>query len=466
MTSYRLCILCPIVVALLALFAFLLNPPATRAQTPDPKKPISFMDQVAPILKENCFACHDSKKRKGRFDMTTFEKLAKGGDRGEPFVAGKPEESNLYQFMAGKDEPSMPPKEAGGLLAKEKVAVVERWIKEGAKFDGPAPTAELPAELRKRWVPPTPFAQYPRPAIVRSLVFTPDSKKLVIGGHHELLVYDAATAKLEKRISTRAERANALVFLPDGKLIVAGGRPGQEGDVRIYNLDAPNPKQEGDVKLYNGVDPKAGCLVRELVQADDEILCLALDKDGKKLAAGGSQDRTVRVWDIAADFKLDQTIENHADWIFGVAFSPDGKHLLTCSRDKTAKVWDLATKESVLTFPDHQNSVYGVAIKPDGKVGVSCGEDNQLRFWNAGGDGKQGRGAFQGDHSRSLPSFQADRRHVQRRCDGPAVESGYRPESSHAERPHRLDLRARDQPRWQPRRGRRLQRRDPRLEGR
>jgi WD40 repeat protein len=351
------------------------------------------MDHDAPILKENCFACHDSKKKKGKLDMTTFERLAKGGDRGETFTPDKPEESNLYNFMAGLDEPSMPPKDAGGVLAKDKVAVIERWIKEGAKFDGPSPTAELPAELRKRWTPPTPFARYPRPAIVRALAFSPDSKKLVIGGHHEVLLYDAATAKLEKRIHTRAERANAFVFLPDGKLVVAGGRPGQEGDVRIYDLNASNPKIDGDVQIYNGVDAKAGCLVRELVQADDEILCLALSPDGKKLAAGGSQDRTVRVWDVAADFKLDQIIENHADWVFGVAFSPDGKHLLTCSRDKTAKVWDLATKESVLTFPDHQNTVYGVAIKPDGKIGVSCGEDNQLRFWNATGDGKQIRNA-------------------------------------------------------------------------
>jgi WD40 repeat protein len=190
----------------------------------------------------------------------------------------------------------------------------------------------------------------------------------------------------------RAERANAILYLPDGNsLVVAGGRPGQEGDVRIYNLQAPSSKKDGDVVLLDGVDPKAGCLVRELAQADDEILCLALSKDGKKLAAGGSQDRTLRVWDVAADFKLEQTIENHADWIFGVAFSPDGKHLLTCSRDKTAKVWDLTAKESVLTFPDHQNGVYSVAVKPDGKIGISCGEDNQLRFWNAGGEGKQVR---------------------------------------------------------------------------
>src|SRR5262249_42496634 len=80
---------------------------------------------------------------------------------------------------------------------------------------------------------------------------------------------------------------------------------------------------------------------------------------------------------------------NHADWVLGVAFSADGKLLLTAGRDKTAKVWDLAAKESVLTFPGHQNDVFAVAIKPDGKVGYSAGRDNQIRSWNVGGDAKQ-----------------------------------------------------------------------------
>src|SRR5262249_10475597 len=110
--------------------------------------------------------------------------------------------------------------------------------------------------------------------------------------------------------------------------------------------------------------------------------------EGKKLASGGC-DRIVNVWDLSAGYdkaKLEQSIENHADWVFAVQFTPDGKHLVTCSRDKTAKVWDLMTKESVLTFPDHQNSVTGVAIKSDGKVGFSAGADGQLRSWNAAGD--------------------------------------------------------------------------------
>jgi WD40 repeat protein len=326
--------------------------------------------------------------------MTTFDRLMKGGDKGEPVVAGKPEESLLWTLASGTESPRMPPKEAGAALPKEKVALIERWIKEGAKFDGPSPQTDLVAELRKRWQPPTPPAVYAYPSIVRSLAFRPGGKHVIVGGYHELLAWDLDAGKLERRIRTRAERTNAMVFLPDGQLVVAGGRPGQEGDVRIYDLEGGKPAVENGVAFVDGVDAKAGVLTRELMQTDDEILCLALSPDGKKLAAAGC-DRIIRVWDIPSGFTLEQSIENHADWVFGLAFAPDSKHLLSSSRDKTAKVWDLAARESVLTFPDHQNGVYHVASSPDGKQAVSCGEDGQVRIWNAAGEGKQIRAGKQ-----------------------------------------------------------------------
>jgi WD40 repeat protein len=372
--------------------AFLLAaPPEAAAGAAVKKGPISFINDVAPILKENCFACHDAKKRKGKFDMTSYAKLRKGGDKEDPITPNKPEDSRLVELITSAEADRMPPKEAGDPLPKGKVATIEQWIKEGAKLDtGLQPQADLLRELRLRWKPPVPPAAYKFPVNVNSLAFTADNKKLVIGGYHELTLWDAALGKLEKRIYTRAERAYAMAFLPDGKLVVAGGRPGQEGDVRIYDINAGNPKVVSGVAVLDGVNDKA-VMLKELVETDDSELCLAISTDGKKLAAGGC-DRLVRVWDLAAgptNAKVEQTIENHADWVFGVAFTPDGKRLLTCSRDKTAKVWDLKTKESVLTFPDHQNGVYGVAVSNDGKVGFSVGEDNQLRMWNATGDGKQ-----------------------------------------------------------------------------
>jgi WD40 repeat protein len=345
---------------------------------------------VAPILKESCFGCHGAKNPKGKLDMTRYASLRKGGTKDDPIVPGQPEDSYIIDVLTAPDtgKKRMPPKESADRLPPEKVAVIERWIKEGAKLDpGLKPDADLLHELRLRWQPPAPFAVYPFPVTVTALAFTPDSQKLVVGGHHELTVWDVATGKLEKRVRTRARRAMAMVFLPDGKLAVAGGRPGEEGDVRIYDLEGGTPRTENGVVFLDGVNDK-GVMVKQLLDADDEVLCLALSADGKKLASGGC-DRIVNVWDLSpgyANAKLEQSIENHADWVLGVAFAPDGKRLFTASRDKTAKVWDLVAKESVLTFPDHQQSVYGVAVKADGKVGFSAGEDNQLRAWNAEGD--------------------------------------------------------------------------------
>jgi hypothetical protein len=390
----------------LALALVALAPPASAQQgaAKGPAKPVSFINDVAPILKESCFGCHGAKNPKGKLDMTRYESLRRGGSKEDPIADGKPEESYILDVLTATDKHRMPPPDSGDALPKPKIDVISRWIKEGAKLDGSIKKdADLLRELRLRWTPPQPLVAYPYPVTITAMAFTPDNKKLVVGGHHELTVYDVESGKLEKRIRTRARRAMAMVFLPDGKLAVAGGRPGEEGDVRIYNLDGGKPKVEGGVTFLDGVtDP--GVMVKQLLDADDEVQCLALSPDGKKLASGGC-DRMVNVWDLSEGYdkvKAETPIENHADWVFGVAFSTDGKHLYTCSSDKSVKVWDLAAKESLLTFSDHQQKVFGVAVKADGKAGYSVGEDNQLRMWsNSGANvGKQIRNV--GAHSKAV----------------------------------------------------------------
>lgn len=386
------CVFCAAAAAVAYLLMFA-APPTASAQPPA-NKPVSFINDVAPIFKENCFACHDAKKKSGKYDMTTFEKVMAGGANGEPIVPGKPEQSDLHGLIVSTDQRRMPPRDKGEAVPKDKAAVIARWIKEGAKLDaGLDAKADIVKELRVRWKPPTPPAAYPFPAIVNALAFTPDNKHLVVGGHHELTVWDVETGKLVKRVYTRAERAYGMVFLPDGKLAVAGGRPGQEGDVRVYDITAKGKTANG-VEVLDGVnDPKV--MLKQLLDVEDSVLCIAASPDGKTLAAGGC-DRAVRVWDLSgglAKAKVEQTVENHADWVLGVAVTADGKYLVTAGRDKTAKVWDLKAKESVVTFPEHQQIVYGVAVKADGTAGFSVGADKQLRTWKPNGEGKQVKNA-------------------------------------------------------------------------
>ncbi len=372
------CILC---VALGLALAVLLLVTPTTAHAQGPKGPVSFINDVAPILQKNCFACHDAKKKKGKLEMTTFEAFRKGGSKDDPIAAGKSKESLLIDLLISKGKDRMPPLDAGDALKPEQIAIIAKWIDDGAKLDaGLDAKADLVRELRVRFVPPQPFVSYKFPALINALAFTPDGKRLVVGGNHELTVWDVQTGKIARRVFTRAERAHAMAFLPDGKLVVAGGRPGQEGDVRIYNLDAGTAKDFGGAPSVDGVNDKA-VMLKELIQVEDSILALAVSNDGAKIAAGGT-DRMVRVFDVATG-KTEHAVENHADWILGVAFTPDGKALVTASRDKTAKVWDLANKESLLTFPDHQNIVNNVAMTPDGVFGLSAGEDGSIRIWQA-----------------------------------------------------------------------------------
>ena len=83
--------------------------------------------------------------------MTTFENFRKGGTKDEPITPGKPKESILIDLVTSTGPERMPPKENGDRLPKEKVAVIAKWIEEGAKLDaGIDPKADLMRELRIR----------------------------------------------------------------------------------------------------------------------------------------------------------------------------------------------------------------------------------------------------------------------------------------------------------------------------
>jgi len=81
-------------------------------------------------------------------------------------------------------------------------------------------------------------------------------------------------------------------------------------------------------------------------------------------------------------------IEDHADWVMAIAWSDDGKQLVSGSRDKTVKIFDAESGESVTTYPGHGETVLGVAFAPDGKSVLSSGADKKIHVWNPA-DAKQ-----------------------------------------------------------------------------
>lgn len=72
----------------------------------------------------------------------------------------------------------------------------------------------------------------------------------------------------------------------------------------------------------------------------------------------------------------------HTDSISTIAFSPDGKYILSGSMDKTLKLWDVSTGREIRTFK-YTKSIYTLAFSPDGKLAVSNGGPGNVLLWDS-----------------------------------------------------------------------------------
>jgi WD40 repeat protein len=81
--------------------------------------------------------------------------------------------------------------------------------------------------------------------------------------------------------------------------------------------------------------------------------------------------------------KARHTLKGHADSVRSVAFSPDGKTLVSGSWDKTIKLWDVKTGKERATLKGHTEIVWSVAYSPDGKTLASGSYDKTIKLWAA-----------------------------------------------------------------------------------
>jgi WD40 repeat protein len=377
----------------------------------DRKDPVIYEKDIEPIFANKCMYCHSGNVVESKFDMSSYEKLLKGGKNGAAITAGNAKESRLYKMAGHAMTPIMPPMKEENPLTPQELALLKLWIDGGAKpptmkVEKPKVVVGLPPAIvkpvravavtgdgklvaaaranqvylfnptdgkaQKALVDPNLKTADGKPvqaahlSLVESMAFAPDGKTLATGSFQEVILWDVEKGAVKQKLTGFADKVVALAYSPDGKYLVTGGGA---------------PTEDGEMKLFDA----AGKLAFEFKSPhSDTVFGVCFSPDNTKLASCGA-DKFVKTWEIPSG-KFIKAFEGHTHHVLDVGWTPDGKQLASAGADNNVKIWDFEKGEQVKTVNAHQKQVTRLLFV--GKTGnfITTSGDQSVKMWNNGGN--------------------------------------------------------------------------------
>jgi serine/threonine protein kinase/WD40 repeat protein len=213
------------------------------------------------------------------------------------------------------------------------------------------------------------------PGSPRSVAARPSSTQVAVlcaGG--ELLVFDTLTGELVLNLNHDGQSADSRMsrveYTADGRTLVSLTLG---GDQIIYIRDAATGR------------PNCPPIHPVPTSGSGPCRTFALSADGRMLATAVNGKNAAQVWDVATGRALSQPLPHPGEHfgLFCLCFSPDGRRLLTGSKDGQARLWDWQAATLACPTLKHDEEVFTVAMTPDGRFAITAGRDraSRLHVW-------------------------------------------------------------------------------------